>query len=111
MDLLHISEQSLNNHVEFLAWVERCLFPHDFSNDFYEYLVDHGWDDNLATLTSVNLSKEICKRGVIKTYQTYIQDKELCSLLLGFIYNQHVDRYGTLSLPTNLPPSKPTRCS
>jgi hypothetical protein len=41
----------------------------------------YGWSHTLAFITAHDVKGSIEQRGLVETYQEYIQDQELCNVL------------------------------
>ena len=66
--------------LEFLCWIDRCLFPDDFEKD----LIELGGSRYVAFMMGDRLKRDRC--GFVRLYQEYaLHDMETERLLISYL--------------------------
>lgn len=75
--------------LDYLAWMSRVNLFGDFVDKFEAMGIElFSWSSVHAKITAIEVYEMIKKRGLVETYQEYIQDKELTEIL-GKILDSH----------------------
>lgn len=75
--------------LDYLAWRLRVNLFGDFVDKFEAMGIElFSWDPLFAKITANDVYRSIKERGLVETYQEYIQDKELTEIL-GKILDSH----------------------